>query len=72
MHGQISQYTSIQHYICFLQAIDQSAIGQAVGTGLRIDARNPECAELTLSLSAVTISVLPCLGDCLLGYSKHT
>src|SRR5262249_21777258 len=45
------------------ESVHESAVGQAVLAGSRIDARDPELAEVALSLLAVPIGVAPAALD---------
>ena len=40
-HGQIGQYFAIDGDICFLQAVDQAAVGGAILTGCRVYPADP-------------------------------
>jgi hypothetical protein len=42
-----------------------------LAAGLRVDARDPQGAELTLALATITVGVLPGLGHRLLGDAEH-
>jgi hypothetical protein len=70
--SEISKDATIESNLSSLETIDERAIGHAVCTRLRVNTRNPERAELTLALAAVTISVLSRFGDGLLGHTEHT
>ena len=71
VHRKVCQYTSIQRHISPLEAINKTAVGQPVSTRLRVDAGDPQRAELALALPTIAIGILPCLGDCLLGNPEH-
>ena len=51
-----------------LQAVDEAAVGQTVGTNRRVDARDPQLAEVALAQTAPDIGVAQGAGD-LLGRS---
>ena len=72
MYREIGQYTTIQCNISFFQAVDQTAVADAVGARLGVDAGNPEGAKLTLALPAIAVGVLPGLGNSLLGNPEYT
>src|SRR6185436_7297131 len=48
------------------QAVDQTAVGQAVHARSRVDTRNPQRAELTLLRATIAIRILAGLDDGLL------
>src|SRR5690606_4047162 len=50
-----------------VQAVDEAAIGQAVLAGSRVDALDPQGAEIALAVLAVAVGVLQRLFDRLLG-----
>ena len=55
----------------FFQAGDQAAVGQTVLTSTSVDTGDPQCAELTLALTTVTVGVLASLDHRLLGNAEH-
>ncbi len=67
MNGKVRQHTTIDLDIKLLETIDQSRIRQAVLSCTRIDALDPKTAEHALLHFAVTVGVLACFGDSLLG-----
>src|SRR5690606_11179443 len=54
-----------------LQASDQTAVGQAVDACAGVDTGDPQSAELTLLLTAVTVGVLAGLDHRLLGNAEY-
>ena len=72
MHRQVRQNTTIQTDISLFQAIDKSAITQAVSTRLGIDARDPKGAKLTLALTTVTVGILARLSNGLFSNPEYT
>src|SRR6185437_15255782 len=67
VHREVRQHLAVDREACLLDTADETAVGQAVRARGRIDARNPERAELALLRSAVPICVLARLDDGLLG-----
>ncbi|KUM44362.1 hypothetical protein AR540_21645 [Pseudomonas sp. EpS/L25] len=61
VHGQIGQYLTVDLDGRFFQAGDQTAVGQTVDTSTSVDTSDPQSAELTLTLTTVTVGVLACL-----------
>ena len=72
MYRQIGEDATVQIDTGFFQTADQTAVAQIVDAGLRVDARDPQRAKLTLALTTVAVGVLPRLGNRLLGDAKHT
>jgi hypothetical protein len=54
------------------QAVHQAAVGHAIQTRTGVDTGNPQRTELTLALPAVTVGILTCLGNGLLGNTVNT
>src|ERR1700675_56625 len=71
MHGEISQHLAVDGKARLVEPVDQRAIRHAAQTRCRVDARDPQCAELALLLAAAAIGVLAGLDDRLLGGAKH-
>ena len=71
MHGDVGQNLAIDFDLGLVQAVDQAAVGQFVQTGCSIDTRNPQCTKLTFTLATITIGILTCLGDSLVGSLKQ-
>src|SRR5262249_19150246 len=67
VHGEIGEHLAIDFEAGLHQAVDQSAVGQAIDARGRVDARNPERAELALLRAPVAIRILAGLDDGLLG-----
>jgi hypothetical protein len=72
VHGQIGKNFTINLNIRLLQASNQTAVRQAISTGTRIDTRNPQSAERTLTVTTVTVRVLTSFNNRLLGYTEYT
>src|SRR5690606_25171455 len=72
VHSQFGQNFTVDFDGRFFQASDQTAVGQTVDTSTSIDTSDPQSTELTLALLAVTIGVLTCLDDRLLGNPEYT
>src|SRR6516164_8256186 len=66
VHRDVSEHLAVDLHASLVQAVDDAAIGEAVDTRRRVDARDPERAELALVLPPVAIGVLPGLDDGLL------
>ncbi|OEC40254.1 hypothetical protein A7D27_16475 [Pseudomonas sp. 1D4] len=71
VHCQIGQNLAVDLDGRFFQASDQTAVGQTVLTSTSVDTSDPQSAELTLALTAVTVGVLACLDYRLLGNAEH-
>src|SRR5690606_38026459 len=71
VHGQIGQNLTVDFNIRLLQTSNQTAVRQAVGTGASVDTGNPQCAEGTLTVTTVAVSVLTGLDNRLLGYAEN-
>src|SRR5690606_9950930 len=71
VHCQVCHHATVHLDVGLAQTSDQLAVGQAVGTGLGIDAGDPQTAEHTLLGFAVAVCVLACLDDGLLGNAIH-
>ena len=69
---QIGEDATVKLNACLVQSVDQTAVGQALYTGLGVDSRNPQSTECTFLSAAVTVSVLTRLGNCLSGNSVYT
>jgi hypothetical protein len=67
MHRDIREHFAVYLDLSQIQTIDQAAIGQSVQTSSRIDARDPQCAELALALTTIPVGVLAGLDNGLLG-----
>jgi hypothetical protein len=57
-YGNVGQNLAVDLHIGFFEAEDEFAVRQAVETGSRIDAGDPQTAEITLFDTAVTESVI--------------
>src|SRR6185437_4813864 len=67
VHGEIRQHLAVDGDAGFAEAVDQTAVGQPELTRGRVDAHDPQGAELALLLLAADIGVLLGLGNGLLG-----
>src|SRR3954453_4416738 len=65
--GQVGQDLAVDLDAGQAEALDEPVVGQAVGPGARVDALDPELAELALLLAAVVVAVDQRVGDLLLG-----
>jgi hypothetical protein len=61
--GEIRQHLAIDNDARLGEAVDKSAVGQAERTNRRVDALNPECAEIALLQLAADEGVLAGLVD---------
>src|SRR5690606_19566313 len=67
VHGDVRQHLAVQGDAGLQQAVHETAVAQAVRTRGRIDAGDPQGAEMALLLLAADVGVLLRLGDRLLG-----
>src|SRR6185437_11286909 len=67
MHGEVRQHLAVDGDAGLAEAVDQAAVGQAELARGRVDAHDPQRAELALLLLAADVGVLLGLGDGLLG-----
>src|SRR5690625_1325656 len=67
VHGQVGQHTTINLDAGLVQAVDQAAVAQVELARGRVDAHDPQAAELALLLLAADVGVLVGLDDRLLG-----
>src|SRR5690606_23729393 len=67
VHGEFGQHLAVDLDAGLQQAVDQPAVRQAVLTGRRIDAGDPQRTELALLRATVAVGILPGLDDRLLG-----
>jgi hypothetical protein len=56
-YGQVSQNLAIQDDFRIAERADQTAVCDAVLTGSRVDAHNPEPAQVAFAITAVVIGV---------------
>src|SRR6516164_424103 len=66
VHRDIGEHLAVDLDAGFVQSVDDATVGESVDTRRRVDARDPERAELALVLPPVAVGVLPCLDDGLL------
>src|SRR6516165_8163098 len=66
VHRDVGEHLAVDLDASLVQSVDDAAVGEAVDTRRRIDARDPERTELALVLPPVAIGVLPRLDDGLL------
>src|SRR6185437_9117914 len=67
VHGEIRQYLAVDGDAGLAETVDQAAVGQPELARGRVDAHDPQGAELALLLLAADVGVLLGLGDGLLG-----
>src|ERR1700722_20172295 len=67
MHRKIGEYLAVDGETGLAQPVDQGAVGHPAQPRRGVDARDPQCAELTLLLATAAIGVLTGLDDRLLG-----
>src|SRR5690606_7357751 len=70
-HSHISQHLAIQFDRSLLQASDEHAVRQTMFTGRSVDTRDPQCTEGALLVATVTVGILACTHDRLLGDTEH-
>src|SRR5215472_2660926 len=66
VHRDVGEHLAVDLDAGLVQSVDDAAVGKAVDTRRRVDARDPQRAELTLVLPPVAVGVLPRLDDGLL------
>src|SRR5215831_11316727 len=66
VHRDVGEHLAVDLHAGLVQSVDDAAVGKAVDTRRRVDARDPERAELALVLPPVAVGVLPRLDDGLL------
>jgi hypothetical protein len=71
VHCQIGQNLTVDLDGRLFQTGDQTAVGQTVDTSTSIDTGDPQSAELTLPLTAVTVGILASLDYRLLGNAEY-
>ena len=67
MHGNVREHLAVDFNAGLHQAVDDAAVRQPVQACRRIDAGDPQCAELALVGAAVAEGILARLDDRLLG-----
>ncbi len=68
---QMGQQLAVDFDAGAAQTIHQSAVRNTTNSGARIDANDPQRAELALFLAAIAVGVLAGFGYRLLGNAKH-
>src|SRR4030095_7460142 len=58
-HGEVREQLPVDLDVGPLEARDQRAVGQAVDASRRVDARDPQAAEVALAGAAVLVGELP-------------
>src|SRR5690625_2778641 len=66
-YRDVSQHLAVDFHARQVQAVDHAAIGQTVLASSRVDAGDPQGAELPFALPAITIGILTRLRDRLVG-----
>jgi len=56
-NSEISQHFTIQRNAGFLEAVDESTVGQVVHAGRGIDSDNPQAPEISLTRAAIAIGI---------------
>jgi hypothetical protein len=72
VYSQVSQDFTVDFDFGFLQASDEAAVGQTVDACSSVDTCDPQSAELTLTLTTVTVCILTSFDDSLFGNSEYT
>lgn len=72
VYSQVSQNLTVDFDVGLFQTSNKAAVGQTVDTGSSVDTCNPQSAELTLTLTTVTVRILTSFDDSLFGYTEHT
>src|SRR5580692_7059240 len=67
VHGEVGEHLAVDLDSGLVQAVDDAAVGKAIGPCCRIDARDPQRAEFALVRPPVAVGVLARLDDSLLG-----
>src|SRR5690349_18254944 len=67
VHGQVGQDLAVHLDPGELQALDEAVVGHAIGAGARVDARDPQLAEVALAVTTVAVRVLHRVQHLLLG-----
>jgi hypothetical protein len=71
VHGKFGENLAVDLDAGLQQSIDQAAVRQVMQTRSRIDAGDPQCAELALLGATVAVGVLARLDDRLLGSAEY-
>jgi len=53
IHRKVGQHLAVERKTLFLEPADQTAVGQPFGSRSRVDARDPQCAEIALTAAPV-------------------
>src|SRR5690606_28964160 len=67
VHGEVGQDLAVERDLGAAQAAHQARVGAAVLAGRRVDAGDPEAAELALAVAAVAVRVAETLLHRVLG-----
>src|SRR5690606_33377267 len=70
-HCHVCQNLAVELDGGFLQTVHEHAVGQAMLTGGCIDTGNPQCAEYAFLVATITIGILTCTHDRLLGNAEY-
>src|SRR5689334_24948176 len=71
MHGEFGQDLAVDLDAGLHQAVEQPAVRQPMLAGRRIDAGDPQRAELALLGATIAIGILACLDDGLLRGAEY-
>ncbi len=71
VHGQISQYLTINFDTCLVQCTHQFRIRHSFQTSSCVDTLNPQCTEITFLVLTVTICVGQSFFPSIFGYSPY-
>jgi hypothetical protein len=69
--GDVREHLAVERDAGLEQAVDETAVGQAELARARVDADDPQTAEIALLLLAADVGVLVRLGDGLLGDAEN-
>src|SRR5580704_14186171 len=58
VHGDVGQDLAVELHVRELEAMDELRVGEAVLARGRVDARDPQAAEVALAVAAIAVAVL--------------
>jgi hypothetical protein len=70
-HGQISKHFTVETDMRVMESGDEAAIRHPMFAYGRVNPRNPETPEYTLTVTTIAIGVLTCTHDRLLGDPEY-